>query len=132
MNGTVREWIEKAEGDFDIALLAMHAPGRPHYDAVCFHAQQSIEKLMKGLLVRQQTRPPLTHNLSQLADLIAPLYPAAIFLVKELRFLTRVGAGFRYPGESADKDDAAAAIAICTRLREALLKLITEGNASGP
>ncbi len=128
MNGTVREWIAKAEDDLDIAQLAMRASGRPHYDAVCFHAQQCIEKLMKGLLVRHKTRPPLTHNLSQLADLIAPLHPAATFPAKELRFLTRVGAGFRYPGESADKDDAATAIAICSRLREALLKLVDEGN----
>ncbi len=107
MNGTVKEWIAKAEEDFDVAQLAMSAPGRPRYDAVCFHAQQCIEKLMKGMLVHHRTKPPLTHNLSQLADLIAPFNPETLFPVKELRFLTRVGAGFRYPGESADKDDAA-------------------------
>ena len=129
MNGTVKEWIAKAEDDFDVAQLALGAPGRPRYDAVCFHAQQCIEKLMKGLLVQHRTKPPLTHNLGQLADLIAPFHPETLFPVKELRFLTRVGAGFRYPGESADKDDAATALAICTRLRESLVKLIDEENA---
>ena len=44
----------------------------------------------------------------------------------DLRFLTRASAAFRYPGESADRQDAAEALEICTRLREDLLKLISE------
>ena len=51
MNGTVKEWIDKAEGDFDIAQLALRAPGRPHYDAVCFHCQQCVENLLKAVLL---------------------------------------------------------------------------------
>jgi len=47
MNGTVREWIDKAESDYEVAQLAMSAAGRPHCDAVCFHAQQCVEKLMR-------------------------------------------------------------------------------------
>lgn len=44
----------------------------------------------------------------------------------DLRFLTRASVGFRYPGESADREDATEAFEICTRLREDLLKLISE------
>ena len=49
MNGTVREWIDKAEGDFDVAGLVLRAELRPNYDAVCFHCQQCIEKLLKAV-----------------------------------------------------------------------------------
>jgi len=129
MNGTVREWIEKAESDYRVCLRELAVREGPSPDAVCFHAQQCIEKLMKSLLVHHKTKPPLTHNLNQLAELIAPLYPNTSWPVEDLRLLTRVGAGFRYPGETADQDDATRAMAICKRLREALLKLIDEDHA---
>ena len=129
MNGTVSEWIEKADSDYRVCAreLAVREGASP--DAICFHAQQCIEKLMKALLAHHRTKPPLTHNLTHLAELVAPLDPTVSWPVEELRFLTRVGAGFRYPGESADREDATKAMAICTRLREALLKLIDEGNS---
>ena len=129
MNGTVREWIEKAGSDYRVCVRELTVREGASPDAICFHAQQCIEKLIKGLLVHHKTKPPLTHNLNQLVALVAPLYPTASWPVGELRFLTRVGAGFRYPGESADREDATKAVTICTRLREALLKLIEEGNA---
>jgi len=45
MNGSVKEWIAKAEGDFDVAQLALRSDLRPNYDAVCFHAQQCVENI---------------------------------------------------------------------------------------
>ena len=40
--------------------------------------------------------------------------------VEELRFLTRASVDFRYPGESADHDQAAEAVAIAGPIRERL------------
>ena len=48
MNDTVKEWIQKAEKDYATATRELAALEQPNYDAVCFHAQQCIEKLMKG------------------------------------------------------------------------------------
>ena len=128
MNGTVQEWVDKAEGDFDIAQLAMRAPGPPHYDAVCFHTQQCVEKLMKALLIHLGTKPPRTHNLVALDEMLTHACPGWTSPVAELRFLTKGAGALRYPGASAEHEDAVHAIAICTRLRETLLKLIDEGN----
>ena len=50
MNEVVREWIDKAEGDYLTATREVGADP-PNYDAACFHAQQCIEKLLKGLLI---------------------------------------------------------------------------------
>jgi HEPN domain-containing protein len=48
MNGTVKEWIAKAEGDYATAARELRAIESPNYDAACFHAEQCAEKLMKA------------------------------------------------------------------------------------
>ena len=126
LNGTVKEWIAKAEDDFDIAQLAMRAPDRPHYDAVCFHSQQCVEKLMKDLLIHLGVKPPRTHSLAALDELLTQTSPGWTWPPAELRFLTKGAGALRYPGATAERDDAVRATAICTRLREALLKLLQE------
>jgi hypothetical protein len=60
---TVKEWLAKAEGDFAVACREIRARKSPNYDAVCFHAQQCVEKLMKGLLIHLGVTPPKTHML---------------------------------------------------------------------
>ncbi len=57
MNATVKEWVDKAEKDFATARRELQVQEDPNFDAVCFHAQQSIEKLMKGLLIHLGVTP---------------------------------------------------------------------------
>jgi len=89
MNATVREWREKAARDLATARREMEVVEDPNYDAVCFHAQQAIEKLMKGLLIQLGTAPPKLHDLAHLGRLLAPLSPGWSWPVEDLRFLTR-------------------------------------------
>ncbi len=127
MNATVREWREKAEKDLATARREMQAVEDPNYDAVCFHTQQGIEKLMKGLLILLGAVPPILHDLAYLDQLLAPLCPEWSWPLEDLRFLTRAAVAFRYPGESADREEAAQALDIATRLRAKLLALFPEG-----
>ncbi len=62
MTEIVKEWVRKAEEDFCVARRELRARKNPSYDAVCFHAQQSVEKLMKGLLIQRGKVPPKTHD----------------------------------------------------------------------
>lgn len=73
MNDTVNEWISKAEGDYATARRELRAAESPNFDAVCFHAQQCIEKLMKALLIRLGVVPPKTHDLVILDRLLTPV-----------------------------------------------------------
>jgi len=50
MNEVVREWIDKSEGDYLTAAREAQADP-PNYDAVCFHAQQCVEKLLKAAVI---------------------------------------------------------------------------------
>jgi hypothetical protein len=44
--------------------------------------------------------------------------------VKELRLLTRAAVDFRYPGESADENEASESFEIATRMRATLRSLL--------
>lgn len=60
MNATIKEWVDKATGDYHTASRELQVSHEPNFDAVCFHAQQCIEKLMKA---RQTlTRRPLDRS----------------------------------------------------------------------
>jgi HEPN domain-containing protein len=125
MNALVQEWIDKAEGDFATANREMHAKADPNFDAVCFHAQQGIEKLMKAALIQKGAPAPRTHDLVYLNTLLTAVYPFWTAPVGDLRLLSRSGVAFRYPGESADSADAADALAIAAMMRPLLLALLT-------
>jgi HEPN domain-containing protein len=124
MKGTVKEWTVKAEADFSTAARELKASESPNFDAVCFHAQQCVEKLMKALLIHLGIVPPRSHDLTELERLLAPVGPQWSWPVQELRFLTRAAVDFRYPGESADIEEATEALDIATRLRERLRLLL--------
>jgi HEPN domain-containing protein len=121
MNAEVREWIAKAEGDFAIANRELVADEAPNHDAVCFHAQQCIEKLMKALLLVKGITPPRTHDLVYLAHLLTPHCPTLRLDTEDLATLTNGAVEFRSPGHSASKREAVKAHSICKRLRSILL-----------
>ncbi len=126
MNETVAEWFQKAEGDFRTARRELEALDGPNYDAVCFHAQQCIEKLLKAVLIRHATVPPRIHHLERLYDLVRVVRPDVLLDCDELRFLNGMGVAVRYPGETADQQDAMEAMACCRRLRDVLKPVMAE------
>ncbi|HET7840930.1 MAG TPA: HEPN domain-containing protein [Terriglobia bacterium] len=124
MNGTVKEWIAKAEGDYATARRELHPQGIPNFDAVCFHSEQCAEKLMKALLIHLGVTPPRSHDLVALDRLLAPACPGWSWAANDLRLLTRAAVDFRYPGEAADEKEASEAFEISTRIRAKLLTLL--------
>ena len=128
MKGTAKEWIDKAEADFSTAARELKAVESPNFDAVCFHAQQCVEKLMKALLIHLGIVPPRTHDLTELDRLLAPVCPQWSWSVQDLRFLTRAAVDFRYPGESADREEATESLDIATRLGAELRALLGFSN----
>jgi len=110
MNELTTEWIAKAEGDYATAERELRARRRPNYDAVCFHAQQTSEKYLKAFLQEQGASFPKTHSLIELLEIALP-FDESLELQRELLVqLERYAVRYRYPGESADKDEARAAL----------------------
>lgn len=126
MSGSVDEWITKAEGDHHTALRELNASEQPNYDAVCFHAQQCAEKLMKAVLIKRGESPPKIHDLRKLDRL---LQASGVHLQEsneQLRLLSMSAVLSRYPGESADRETAKAVMEICDGLRSKLLALLSK------
>ncbi|MDP2982274.1 MAG: HEPN domain-containing protein [Candidatus Latescibacter sp.] len=124
MNPVVEEWIQKAKADYRTAQRELTVVENPNYDAVCFHAQQSAEKIMKALLILRGVLPPKVHDLTYLSRLITEGDPDWSWPEEALHFLTRAAVDYRYPGESADYEEAAQAVDICARLLAAIEMLI--------
>ena len=125
MNDTVKEWTAKANADFHTAERELRVTHEPNYDAVCFHAQQCIEKLLKALLIHLGQIPLKTHDLAVLSRDLESVCDQWSWSVKDMRFLTRAAVEFRYPGESSDLKEAEEAFRICKNIREKLLPLFT-------
>lgn len=118
MKPETAEWIEKAEGDFRTARRETGTAEYPNYDATCFHAQQSAEKYLKARLVEAGKNFPKTHDLSVILNLLLPLEPLWEYLREDLEQLTDLGIEVRYPGATADLEDATEAIRIAKHIRQ--------------
>lgn len=117
MTGELKEWIEKAEGDYAVTLREFRARKNPCPDAVCFHAQQCIEKYLKAAMVHGKIGIRKIHDLVPLLQGLTDLYPFWIVMIPDLETLSQYGVKFRYPGESASRAKAGAAVAAMKRCR---------------
>jgi HEPN domain-containing protein len=117
MNELTREWIEKAEGDWRTSARELRARRHPNYDAVCFHAQQAAEKYLKAFLQENGTFFPKTHHLIDLLQRCVSVDPGFEFLRDLLILLDRYAVRYRYPGETADREEARRAFHAATRVR---------------
>ena len=118
-----KDWLVKAEGDFGSACWEMQAQ-HVNFNAVVFHAQQCVEKLMKGVLVAASQSFARTHELNILAHQVKQIHPAWTWNPADLAALQPGAVLLRYPGYDATKEDADRAVAACSRVRESLLPFI--------
>ena len=130
MNPLTLEWIEKAEGDYKAAKWGLQAPD-PVHDAICFHAQQCIEKYLKAWLQEANIPMQRTHNLEELLALIVPTLPDWSDWQPDLKIITAYAVDPRSPGDSATADNTQHAMHICEEVRQtvrAQLKLTESVN----
>ncbi|MDT5061738.1 MAG: hypothetical protein QOH63_2197 [Acidobacteriota bacterium] len=120
MSPITSEWVNKAEGDFATAKRELQALNDPNYDAVCFHAQQRIEKYLKARLQESGIPFGKTHDLSALLDLILPVEAAWNNLRADLNALAVFAVTYRYPGDSADESDARESVTRCEKVRKVM------------
>ena len=106
MTSQIAEWTSKAEGDFATAGREFRARKSPNYDAVCFHAQQCAEKYPKAVLQENEKHIPKIHNLIELMLLCEEIDSTFEMLRADLVIMERFSVLTRYPGESAEKEDA--------------------------
>jgi HEPN domain-containing protein len=96
----------------------VRARRHPNYDAAGFHAQQMAEKYFKAFLQEHGITFPRTHDLIELLELCLPIdFSFELQRPASLR-LNRYAIRYRYPGESADKEEARQAFRLAKDVRK--------------
>ncbi|MBI2059738.1 MAG: HEPN domain-containing protein [Nitrospirae bacterium] len=115
-------WVSKAEADFKAAakLVSLRQKGMP--DIVCFHAQQCVEKYLKGFLTLHNIMFPKTHDLRELLDLASGIDPLVQVVRDAAIGLNVYAVTVRYPGDEATPAEARAAVKTMKKLRAFLRK----------
>ncbi len=110
MNPLTVEWIEKAEEDYNAAKWLQESP-TPIHNAICFHAQQCIEKYLKAWLQEENIPFSKTHDLEEL-----------------LKIMSSYAVEAPYLGDSASAKDTEHAIQICDEVRQKIRAELKERN----
>jgi HEPN domain-containing protein len=118
MKPSTREWIEKAESDFQLARALSRRRKVLFPDQQCFHCQQSSEKFLKARLEEAGILPPKTHDLKRLLTLLVPIEPLWSALSGACASLSDFAVEFRYPGDTATAKQAQKALSHATAIRK--------------
>ena len=118
----LREWIEKADADLEVARRMAEEAGNNLRirEIVGFHCQQAAEKYLKAFLTHSRIEFPRTHDLKALLELAGQ--PLADTL-DAAKWLTPFGVQIRYPGDTAEmlSGDERKALTIASQVKEAVL-----------
>jgi len=98
IDDAVRQWRAKAEVDRATVQILSEHPNGPR-QAICFHCQQYVEKLLKALLTRHRIEAPRTHDLRRLIQLAAPHAPGLDAFADRADALSLAAVEIRYPDE---------------------------------
>lgn len=118
-----REWLDNADENERAATILLDADVEL-FDAVCFHARQCVELLLKALLQEREIRSPRTHDLAALARLSLPVAPALATLESDLSWLSRCAVEPRYPGLNIMPAEAARSVQIMHAARAIILQAL--------
>ncbi len=119
----VRSWRAKAQSDWRTVEILLQNQESPS-DAICFHCQQFVEKLLKALLTRQSVEAPRTHDLRRLIQLAVPFAPELSTMADRADSLTVYGVETRYPGEwtEIDADEVQVAVGLAREFSAVLAR----------
>lgn len=127
MKQTTSEWIKKAEKDY-LVIKNEISSKNPVYDAICFHAQQCIEKYLKALINEQGITIPKIHDLNVLFNICKPFASELEEYKEEISDLSTFAIAFRYPGENASKNEANFSINAMKKIRKLIRKILKKIN----
>ena len=118
MKQATREWVKKAESDYQLAVSLMRRRKVPVRDHVCFHFQQAAEKYVKARLDEANVRFPKTHDIELLVTLATQIEPLWMALAPAGKRLSDYGVRIRYPGNEATAREVKVAHADAKAIRQ--------------
>jgi HEPN domain-containing protein len=129
----VIEWIQIADDDFDSAKI-LNESVRKHYEIICYHCAQAVEKYLKGYLSYHDIIPQKTHNLLLLNELCMETNNAFENIRTECSLLNRFTNEIRYPHRiEINEEDVNYSLVAVEKIRsfeplQNLRRIITQEN----
>ncbi len=120
-----RRWWAVAAEDLRVARACL-ALDPPSSGNAAYHCQQAAEKIMKGLLTAAGVGFRKIHDLDELANVAAPLYPALTCDLDRCRPFTAWATEYRYPPEDESPPPSDEAIDDAIGVLQRLLTVITD------
>lgn len=123
--GIVKLWFKKAQSDFR-TIENNFKSDDPPTDAICFHAQQAIEKTLKGTLIYFGEHISKTHDLVSLLTNISKHIPELKKFENDLDEISHFGVEVRYPDifYEPSLEEAKKASQIAYKVKELVLSKI--------
>ena len=119
------EWVNYSEKDFIAAQFLMTATNPP-IEIICYHCQQSAEKLFKAFLIKNDIIPSRTHDLNLLVNECVKIENTISILKKECNRLNDFGVNTRYPNNmDLELEDAKIALKDAEKIKEYILSRIS-------
>jgi len=121
MKKITEEWITKAEKDYLVAIRELKTTPIVG-DAICFHAQQCVEKYMKAILQENEIEFEKIHDLDVLFNKCVNFIPELESFRDDLVKLSTYAVDVRYPGFDVSEEEARE----CVEVMENVRKIIRE------
>ncbi len=96
MRKEAEAWLKISAEDLQSAEVLFE---RRLFRMACYHAQQSVEKILKALLADHEVDVPRTHNILDLNNAIKKLGHSALIADEDAVFLNSIYRA-RYPSEA--------------------------------
>jgi HEPN domain-containing protein len=123
------KWFNKAKDDFIVARHLFEDLFPKQIEIICYHAQQSTEKALKGFLIYNDIDVPKTHDLVALCRMCAKIDQAFKEKIDDCAVLTLYSSITRYPNEiEMDENEAASAIEKAQGIYDFCVGMIPELN----
>lgn len=120
-----RRWWAVATEDVRVARACL-AMDPPSLGNAAYHCQQAAEKTMKGLLVAAGVSFRKIHDLDELANVAAPLYPTLAADLDQCRPFTSWATEYRYPPEDESPPPSGEAISEAIEILRRLLAAVPQ------
>ena len=117
----IRSWVAKAEEDYRCFQNLLKMGDDCPFDAVCFHAQQCVEKYLKARLLYLSIEFPKIHDIAAIIKLLPPGSNIPLSGAEQEK-LTDYAWMSRYPGdwEPSTRLNAEEVVALAVKVRTAI------------
>jgi HEPN domain-containing protein len=117
----LRQWIDRAESDYKAFQALLKMGDECPFDAVCFHAQQCVEKYLKARLVYLSIDFPKIHDIAGIIKLFPPGFSIPLTPAEQEKLTNYAWMG-RYPGnwDPMNRKQAEEAASLAVKVRAAI------------